>query len=101
VRAVEATAEYLTDRCEEVDLKIQDVANILSHTDPGSLLLTSMDAADMFGVDVELGKFDDSCLKVLGCYYYDYLQSQNIDIKDLALSNTSADTCMGIVVDRF
>ncbi len=101
VRAVEATTEYITDRCEEVDVTIQDVANILSHTNPGSLLLTTMDASDMFGDEVELGEFDDSCLKVLGCYYYDYLKSQNIDIKDLVLSNNSADTCMGIVVDRF
>ncbi len=101
VRAVEATTEYITDRCDEVNVTIQDVSNILSHTNPGSLLLTTMDASDMFGDEVELGEFDDSCLKVLGCYYYDYLESQNIDVKDLVLSNNSADTCMGIVVDRF
>ena len=54
VAAIEATTDYLMNRCDEVDLTIQDVSNVLAHTDPGSLLLTTMDTADIFGEEVSL-----------------------------------------------
>ncbi len=103
VRAVEATTEYLVNRCEAVDLTIEDVSNVLAHTDAGSLLLTTMDTQDIFGDEVGLGDFDTSCLKVIGCYYYDYLQEQSppIAIKDLALTNNASDTCRWLVTDLF
>lgn len=103
VAAIEATTDYLMNRCDEVDLTIQDVSNVLAHTDPGSLLLTTMDTADIFGEEVSLWEFDDSCMKVIGCYYYDYLQWQNppVDIDDLSFTNELADTCKWLVVDLY